>query len=162
VKADKLSLDEASQLLETLSSEDRKATLVLKCNTNSTQASVTTSSFLGWESLRVLYRINDSPATERRWAASPKGSEAVSDNAIEFINALPDNSILALTIFDYNESRHDLRFNFGYISGLRSRIASVCRWATAASSIDDTKRPATRPQPKAKTGVPTANGPRSN
>jgi len=160
VKADKLSLDEASQLLGTLSSADGKATLVLKCNTNSTQASVTTSSFLGWESLRVLYRIDDGPATERQWAASPKGSEAVSDNAIEFINALTDNSTLTLTIFDYNESRHDLQFNLGSISGLRSRIASVCKWATAFSNKADLNGSAANPQRlKSKAGS-AANSPR--
>ena len=131
VKADKLSLADASQLLGTLASADGNATLVLRCNAKSTEAYVSTSSFLGWESLRVLYRINDGPVTERRWAASPKGSGAVSDNAIEFINALTDNGTLLVTVFDYNGTSHNLRFNLGSVSGLRSRIASVCRWPTA-------------------------------
>lgn len=133
MKADKLQLEQASQLLGTLTSADGNSTLVLKCNANSTEAYVTTSSFLGWENLRVLYRINDNPVIERRWAASAKGSEAVSDNAIEFINALTDNGTLMMTVFDYNGIKHDIRFNLGSVSGLRSRISSVC-WRPAVSS----------------------------
>lgn len=134
VKADKLQLEQASQLLGTLTSADGNSTLVLKCNANSIEAYVTTSSFLGWESLRVLYRINDNPVIERRWAASAKGSEAVSDNAIEFINALTDNGTLMVTVFDYSGTKHDINFNLGSVSGLRSRIASVCRRPTASST----------------------------
>lgn len=134
VKADKLQLEQASQLLGTLTSTDGNSTLVLKCNTNSTEAYVTTSSFLGWESLRVLYRVNGNPVTERRWAASAKGNEAVSDNAIDFINTLTDNGTLMVTVFDYNGTKHDLTFNLGSVSGLRSRIASVCRRPTVSST----------------------------
>jgi hypothetical protein len=158
VKADKLSLEDASQLLGTLASADGNATLVLKCNAKSTEAYVTTSHFLGWESLRVYYRINDNPVTERHWAASPKGSGAVSDNAIEFINALADNGTLLVTVFDYNGTKHDLRFNLGSVSSLRSRIASVCRWPTTSSTDQAVfNEPTAKSQhSKPKTGAPRA------
>ena len=156
VKADKLSLEDASQLLGTLASADGKATLVLKCNAKSTEAYVTTSSFLGWESLRVLYRINDNPVTERRWAASAAGSGAVSNNAIEFINGLTDNGTLLVSVFDYNGTNHDLRFNLGPVSGLRSQIATVCRWPAASfTGTAVLNEPTVNPQSsKPKAGVP--------
>jgi hypothetical protein len=113
---------------------------------------------LGWQSLRVLYRINDNPVTERRWAASPNGSGAVSDNAIEFINALTDKGTLLITVFDYNETSRDLKFNLGSISGLRSRIASICRWpGTPSADQAVLNESAARPQQsKPKAGVPRA------
>jgi hypothetical protein len=133
VKADKLSLEDASQLLGTLVSVDGKATLVLKCNAKSTEAYVSTSSFLGWERMRVLYRVNDNPVIETSWAAAANGGGAVANNAIEFISALTDNGALSVNVFDYNGTNHDLRFNLGRVSDLRSRIATVCRWPTAST-----------------------------
>jgi hypothetical protein len=134
LKADKAVLEDASQLLGTLVSADGQATLALTCKAMSTGAYVSTYSFLGWESMRVVYRINDNPATETRWAASPDGRGAVSNNAIEFISALTDNGTLLVSVFDYNGTNHDLRFNLGPVSDLRSRIATVCQWPTAFSN----------------------------
>jgi hypothetical protein len=134
LRADKAVLEDASQLLGTLVSADGQATLGLTCKAMSTGAYVSTYSFLGWESMRVVYRINDNPAAESRWTASTDGRGAVSDNAIEFINALTDNGTLLVNVFDYNGTNHDLRFNLGPVSDLRSRIATVCRWSTAFSS----------------------------
>jgi hypothetical protein len=158
VKADKLSLEDASQLLGTLASADGNSTLVLMCKAMRTEAYVTTSNFLGWESVRVLYRINDNPVTERQWAASAAGSGAVSNNAIEFINGLTDNGTLLLSVFDYNGTNHDLRFNLGTVSSLRSQIATVCRWPTASSNdnavINEPTVDQRNSKPKARTSPP--------
>jgi hypothetical protein len=133
LKADKPALEDASQVLATLVSADGQSTLLLTCKAMNTEASISTHSFLGWESMRVVYRINDNPATESRWKASADGRGAASNNAIEFIKALADNGTLLISVFDYNDRNHDLKFTLGQISMLRFRIATICRWPTAFS-----------------------------
>jgi hypothetical protein len=153
VKADKSVLEQASRLSGTLKSADGTATLVLNCNAKGAEAYVSTSSFLGWESMRVLYRINDNPVIEARWAASANGSGAVANNAVEFINGLADDGTLLLNVFDYNGTNHDLRFNLGTVSSLRAQIATVCRWPTVSSNgkavMDEPKVDPRSSKPKA-------------
>jgi hypothetical protein len=149
LKADKPALEDASQVLATLVSADGQSTLFLSCRAMNTEANVSTHSFLGWESMRVVYRINGNPATESRWKASADGRGAIADNAIEFIKALADNGTLSINVFDYNDRSHDLKFNLGAISMLRFRIATICRWPTAF------------PDEKAAINEPVANPPLS-
>ena len=108
-------------------------------------------------SLAVLYRINDNPVTETRWAATANGSGALSNNAIEFINGLTDNGALLVSVSDYNGTNHDLTFNLGAVSNLRSQIATVCRWPTASSADKAVRNePTVSPQ----SSKPKARGPR--
>jgi hypothetical protein len=79
----------------------------------------------------VVYRLNDNPAIEGRWAASADGKGAVASNPVEFINSLTDGASLSLRVTDYNGADHDLRFNLGAVTNLRSQIALVCRWPGA-------------------------------
>jgi hypothetical protein len=154
LKADKPVLEDASQVLATLESTDGQSTLFLACKAMNTEANVSTHSFLGWESVRVVYRINNNPATESRWKASADGRGAVASNAIEFIKALADNGTLLISVLDYNERSHDLKFTLGQISMLRFRIATICRWPTAFSddkaAINETTvyPPLSKPKPR--------------
>jgi Type VI secretion system VasI, EvfG, VC_A0118 len=130
VGADKSALPEASRLVGKLDSAD-EASLVLQCKDKNTEAYVSTKSFLGWETMRVVYRLNDNPAIEERWAAAADGRGAVARNAVEFINSLTDGATLSVRVTDYNGSDHNLRFNLGGVTNLRSQIALVCRWPGA-------------------------------
>jgi hypothetical protein len=131
VRADKSALPEASRLVGSLESADEKASLVLQCKDKNTEAYVSTQKFLGWESMRVVYRLNDNPAIEGRWAAAADGRGAVAGNAVEFINSLNDGATLLVRVTDYNGADHDLKFNLGGVTNLRSQIALVCRWPGA-------------------------------
>ncbi|HEY5129348.1 MAG TPA: hypothetical protein VIJ35_19030 [Bradyrhizobium sp.] len=130
VGADKSALPEASRLVAKLDSAD-ESSLVLQCKDRNTEAYLSTKSFLGWESMRVVYRLNDNPAIEERWAATADGRGAVAGNAVGFINSLTDGATLSVRVTDYNGSDHDLRFNLGGVTNLRSQIAVVCRWPGA-------------------------------
>jgi hypothetical protein len=130
VGADKPVLPEASRLVGRLDSAD-ESSLVLQCKNGNTEAYVSTKSFLGWESMRVVYRLNDNPAIEGRWAAAADGRGAVAGNAVEFINSLNDGATLLVRVTDYNGTDHDLKFNLGAVANLRSQIALVCRWPGA-------------------------------
>jgi len=131
VRADKSALPEASRLVGSLDSADEKASLVLQCKDKNTEAYVSTQKFLGWESMRVVYRLNDNPAIEGRWAAATDGRGAVAGNAVGFINSLNDGATLLVRVTDYNGADHDLKFNLGAVANLRSQIALVCRWPGA-------------------------------
>jgi hypothetical protein len=135
IKADKASLNEASQVWGTLDSADGKSILALRCKDNNAEAAVSTRHFLGWDKLRVLYRINDGQPTEGYWAPTDGKSAAVSAHeAIAFINALSDNGDLLLRVFDYDGTAHDAKFGLGAVSDLRARIAIVCKWPTATAT----------------------------
>ena len=92
----------------------------------------------------MIYRLNDNPAIEGRWAATTDGRGAVAGNAVEFINSLTDGATLLLRVTDYNGSDHSLRFNLGGVASLRSQIALVCRWPGA---VPEEKLATTQPPP---------------
>ena len=161
VGADKAALPEASRLVGRLDSAD-ESSLVLQCKNGNTEAYVSTKSFLGWESMRVVYRLNDNPGIEERWAAAADGRGAVAGNAVGFINSLNDGATLSVRVTDYNGADHDLRFNLGGVANLRSQIALVCRWPgavpeekLAATQASPSKRGAkSKPVPAAPAGAP--------
>lgn len=146
VKADNAALQEASRLLATLESPDEKATLVLQCMNARTEAHLTIPRFLGWEGMRVRYRINDNQANDGVWAASADGRGAVVSDAVGFINSLVDGGTLTLRLTDYEGHDHDLRFSLGTVSGLRSQIATVCRWPSAMPQVSEPPPPASAPR----------------
>ena len=159
VKADNAALQQASRLIGTLTSADEKTTLVLQCQAGGTQASLSTRSFLGWETLRVLYRLNGNPPIERQWPISPDGKGVIASNPIEFINSLPEGGTLDVRLVDHNENSHDLKFNLGAISNLRSQIATVCRWPgtiVEEKVVSDQKLPTQR---SGNQNTPTRPGP---
>jgi hypothetical protein len=145
VKADKAALQEATRLLATLKSPDEYAVLVLQCRNAQAEANVTIPRFLGWESMRVRWRVNDGPASDGLWAAAADGRGVVAGNAAEFINALPDGGTLDVRLTDYEGTAHELRFRLGAISSLRAQIATVCRWPVASVQ----EPPAYEPAPPA-------------
>jgi hypothetical protein len=145
VKADKAALQEATRLLATLKSPDEYAVLVLQCRNAQAEAHVTIPRFLGWDSMRVRWRVNDGPAIDGLWAAAADGRGVVAGNAVEFINALPDGGTLDVRLTDYEGTAHELRFRLGAISSLRAQIATVCRWPVASVQ----EPPAYEPAPPA-------------
>jgi hypothetical protein len=159
VGADKANLPEASRLVGKLDSAD-ESSLVLQCKNGNTEASVSTKSFLGWESMRVVYRLNDNPAIEERWAAAADGRGAVAGNAVGFINSLTDGATLSVRVTDYNGTDHDLKFNLGGVANLRSQIALVCRWpgAVPEEKVAVTQAPPAKRGAKSKPATATPAG----
>lgn len=155
VGADKSALPEASRLVGKLDSTD-ESSLVLQCKNGNTEAYVSTKSFLGWESMRVVYRLNDNPAIEERWAATADGRGAVAGNAVGFINSLTDGAIFSVRITDYNGADHEIKFNLGGVANLRSQIALVCRWPGAAP---EEKLAAKQPAPRGAKSRPVTAAP---
>jgi hypothetical protein len=146
LKADNHDLQQAIRLVATLKSADEKGTLVLECNNGSTQASISTFRLLGWETVRVLYRISEGQVTESHWSASKDGRAAVASNAVEFINILSDGGTLYVRLVDYSNANHDLKFNLGTVSNLRTQIGTVCRWPGAIAE----EKPPAEPTPIAR------------
>ena len=73
--------------------------------------------------------------SEGRWgpAADGKGASLSSDQALAFINLLPDNGTLFVRLRDQEERPRDASFSLGAVSNLRSQLASMCKWPTASS-----------------------------
>jgi hypothetical protein len=159
VGADKAALPEASRLVGRLDSAD-ESSLVLQCKNGNTEAYVSTKSFLGWESMRVVYRLNDNPPIEERWAAAADGRGAMAANAVGFINSLTDGAALSVRVTDYNGADHDLKFNLGGVANLRSQIALVCRWpgAVPEEKVAVTQAPPNKRGIKSKPATPAPAG----
>jgi hypothetical protein len=109
--------------------------------------------------MRVLYRVNGNTPTDNRWPASRDGRSAIANNATDFINSLPDGGTLDIRLVDYSDTNHDLRFDLGAISSLRSQIAIVCRWpgtTVEQKMVPEQKLPSQR---SANPNTPTRVGP---
>ncbi len=159
VKADNAALQQASRLVATIESPDEKAVLVLQCQNARTEAHVTIPRFLGWDGMRVRYRVNDNPPSESVWAAATDGRGAVAGDAVGFINSLVDGGMLMLRLTDYEGTDHDLRFSLGSVSGLRSQIAMVCRWPSATPPAYEPAAPGPREAQGRPTRPPTVGAP---
>jgi hypothetical protein len=126
-------VDDAPQISGILQSDDGKTGLVLRCKENTTDALVVMEDFLG-VSGRVMYRINDNKAVETMWSPSTDGRSLFAwppSKAIALINALSDDGIFFIRVFDNRGNGHDAKFNLGGVSDLRNKIASTCSWPSS-------------------------------
>jgi hypothetical protein len=139
-------LGAVSDVRGTLESTDGASVLTLGCQNQVIEAAVTMRHFLGWESVRVVYRIGNGPAIEGRWAATDgRGAVISSSDAIGFLNALFDDAILSVSAFDYDEAGHSAKFKLGTVSNLRSQIALACGWSEP-SAAEGTREQPMQPQ----------------
>jgi hypothetical protein len=158
VKANNASIEQASRLVGTLKSADGKASLVLQCKDGGTLAYVSTDFYLGVDTVRVSYRAGGNAVPESRWSIATDGRSAIAGNAIEFVNALAEGGMLEMRLIDYNDVSHDVGFNTGAISNLRTQLGIVCRWpgATPVAQVAAEQAP---PSPRAAKSKPATKKP---
>ncbi len=125
VKADKSDIQQATRLIGTLKSTDEKGALELQCKDAETQVHVSTDAFLSWDPVNVLYRTGRNSPVQNRWSVSRGGRGAIANDAMAFVNALPDGATLDMRRITA-VSITTLQFNLGNISSLRSQLATVC------------------------------------
>jgi hypothetical protein len=119
-------------------------TLALRCRGGRTELVVRTEGT--WRASRagevlVDYQINDQPLVRRPWAASADGKTAIyKDDALGFLQALPEGARLKINVLDGPGAGHEATFPLDGLDAVRAKIAAACKWAPAADRISSQKR----------------------
>jgi hypothetical protein len=119
-------------------------TLAMRCRGGRTEFLVRTEGT--WRASRarevqVDYQINDQPSVRLAWTASADGKTAsYKDNAIGFLQSLPEGGRLKISVLDGPGPSHEATFQLAGLDAVREKIAVACKWAPPANKITSEKR----------------------
>jgi hypothetical protein len=89
----------------------------------------------------VDYQINDKTPVTLPWTLSADGKTAsYKDDAIGFLQSLPQDARLKIAVLDERGSAHDTTFDLAGWDSVRGKLAAACKWAPAAGKISAEKR----------------------
>jgi hypothetical protein len=115
-------------------SEDAPSSLSIRCRAGRTELLLNTNG--SWpairtDELRVAYRIDDAPAVQQRWVASPGGGTAYfRGEVIPFVLSLPTNARLSLRVTHGRGTSQEAIFHLQGLQEVRQRLATACRWSS--------------------------------
>lgn len=115
-------------------SGDGPSLLSIRCRAGRTELLLSTAG--SWpatrtDDLRVTYQIDDAPAVQQRWAASPGGGTAsFRGDAVSFLLSLPATARLSLHVTHGRGTSGEGVFRLQGLQEVRQRLAAVCRWPT--------------------------------
>jgi Type VI secretion system VasI, EvfG, VC_A0118 len=153
-------LDDSAMITALMSGSTDRSGLMLRCQDGETEVAIVPESFVqcGGDPVRVIYRIDQGqPIDEANWTQASSCGGVLSPAPIPFIRSLNDKGKLFVRVFERRGASHDAVFDLGAVSGVRSRLAEVCRWDAKAQTETGTKpapppnapAPAVKGQPKA-------------
>jgi hypothetical protein len=150
---EKSPLDDSPLVSAALASSDGRSHLLLRCKDRKTEAAVSIRGFIKCgPDVRVVYRVDQSEATEIPWTAHSTCYLALAPSPIPFIRSLTDDGKIYVRMFDHHGAPHDALFNLGKVSAVRSRLAQACGWDGAANTGNEpaakASAPAASPSPK--------------
>jgi hypothetical protein len=154
---EKSPLDDSPLVSAALTSSDGRSHLLMRCKDRKTEVAVSIRGFIKCgPDVRVVYRVDQSEATEIPWNAHSTCYLALAPSPIPFIRSLTDDGKIYFRMFDHHGAPHDALFNLGKVSEVRSRLAQACNWDGAANTGGDpaakapAPAPAASPSPKAR------------
>jgi Type VI secretion system VasI, EvfG, VC_A0118 len=152
---EKSPLDDSPLVSAALTSSDGRSHLLMRCKDRKTEVAVSIRGFIKCgPDVRVVYRVDQSEATEIPWNAHSTCYLALAPSPIPFIRSLTDDGKIYVRMFDHHGTPHDALFNLGKVSEVRSRLAQACNWDGAANTGTDpaakAPAPAASPSPKAR------------
>jgi hypothetical protein len=124
--------------------KDAPNTLAIRCLGGRTEFLVRTEGI--WRASRarevqVDYQINDQPSVRLAWTASADGKTAsYKDNAIGFLQSLPEGGRLKIGVLDGPGPSHEATFQLTGLDAVREKIAGACKWAPPANKMTSEKR----------------------
>ena len=150
---EKSPLDDSPLVSTALTSSDGRSHLLMRCKDRKTEVAVSIRGFIKCgPDVRVIYRVDQSEATEIPWNAHSTCYLALAPSPIPFIRSLTDDGKIYVRMFDHHGAPHDALFNLGKVSEVRSRLAQACDWDGAANTTSDpapkAPAPAASPSPK--------------
>ena len=152
---EKSPLDDSPLVSAALASSDGRSHLLMRCKDRKTEAAISIRGFIKCgPDVRVIYRVDQSEATEIPWTAHSTCYLALAPSPIPFIRSLTDDGKIYVRMFDHHGAPHDALFNLGKVSAVRTRLAQACNWDGAADTGGDpaakASAPAAAPGPKAR------------
>jgi Type VI secretion system VasI, EvfG, VC_A0118 len=147
---EKSPLDDSPLVSAALASSDGRSHLLMRCKDRKTEAAISIRGFIKCgPDVRVVYRVDQSEATEIPWNAHSTCYLALAPSPIPFIRSLTDEGKIYVRMFDHHGAPHDALFNLGKVSEVRSRLAQACNWDGAANTGSDPPAKAPAPAPAA-------------
>jgi hypothetical protein len=128
----------------TSSEKDAPNTFTIRCRQLRTDLMVRTEGT--WRVSRnndaqVDFQINDQSSVRLKWTASADGKTAsYNDNAVEFLQSLPEGAGLKINVFDGPGLSHDATFQLIGLDAIRKKMAVACKWAPTANKTSSGKR----------------------
>jgi Type VI secretion system VasI, EvfG, VC_A0118 len=118
-------------------------TLAIRCRGRRTELLVRTGGT--WRAsrageVRIEYQINDQSVVKQRWTASADGRTAIyKDDAVEFLQSLPEGAQLKINVLDGPEPGQEATFQLAGLDAVREKIAAACSWAPVTSKVSSEK-----------------------
>jgi hypothetical protein len=131
VTESKSPVDDSPQLAAVLEATEGSGALVMRCYDKISEAYMNLRTYVGGiESLRVIYRLNQSAPVETRWSPAKSGDAVFvpASGFFQFVRELPDDGTLFVRLFDFQSRSFDLTFNLGPMTELRAMFTKTCRW----------------------------------
>lgn len=104
-----------------------KVVMVLRCQSNTTEAYVNWNDYLG-SSTRVTSRVGNQPASTTSWGLSTDSQASFHPQAISFIRNMLGESKLVLQTTPYNESPVTAIFDIAGIDNAVVPLRETCGW----------------------------------
>jgi type VI secretion system (T6SS) VasI/EvfG family protein len=125
-------------------SPDAPNTLVIRCVGPRTEVLLRTQGT--WRisrsgKVQVNYQIDDQTVVKLPWNISADGKTASYGNdAVGFLQSLPEGARLKINVLDKAGPGPEATFELAGLDDIRKRMASPCKWMTAADKISSGKR----------------------
>jgi hypothetical protein len=146
IEETKSPVDDSPEVFATLSSEDGRSELIIRCKERKTELAVLPSGLFALDRGSVLFQINDGPAVTAAWRASSNSKGLFASNAVALIKTLPDGGKLFVRATGYSRQADDATFQLGAVSVVKNRVSAACKWPPEGASGP----PKTGPAPKKK------------
>jgi type VI secretion system VasI family protein len=142
IEDSKSSVDGSPEVFATLTSEDGRSELIIRCKDRKTQLAVLPSGLFALERGTVLLQINDGPAVTATWSASSNSKGLFASNAVALIKTLPDGGKLFVRATGYNRQADDATFQLGAMTVVKNRVSAACKWPPEGASSPPKTGPA--------------------
>jgi len=146
IEDSKSPVDDAPGVFATLTSEDGRSQLIIRCMEGKTEFAVLPNGLFAIESGTVLLQINDGPPVTALWSASSNSKGLFASNAIALIKTLPEGGKLFVRATGYSGQADDATFQLGAVTVVRNRVSAACKWLPEGAGSP----PKTGPAPKKK------------
>lgn len=146
IEDSKSSVGDSPEVFATLTSEDGRSELIIRCKERKTELAVLPSGLFALDRGSVLFQINDGPAVTAAWRASSNSKGLFASNAVALIKTLPDGGKLFVRATGYSRQADDATFQLGAVSVVKNRVSAACKWPPEGASGP----PKTGPAPKKK------------
>jgi hypothetical protein len=144
IEDSKSPVDNSPEVFATLTSEDGRSELIIRCKERKIELAVLPSGLFALESGTVLLQINDGPAVTASWSASSNSKGLFASNAIALIKRLPDGGKLFVRATGYSRQAGDATFQLGAVTVVKNRVSAACKSPPEGASSPPKTGPAPR------------------